>query len=72
MIGGIMIAFGFLTRWTTAAQLPTILGPVSVNILGNRTSESLIVSLIALFVCVFFFFYVSSKNAADYYFKMEQ
>ncbi|MBK0368472.1 DoxX family protein [Flavobacterium agrisoli] len=72
MIGGIMIAFGLLTRWATAAQIPILLGAVFVNILGTRTSEHLIVALIALLVCIFFFVYGSGKHSADYYFKMNQ
>lgn len=72
LIGGIMIAFGLLTRWATAAQLPILLGAVFINILGTRSSENLFVALLALLVCIFFFIYGSGKNSADYYLKMNQ
>ncbi len=72
MIGGIMIMFGLLTRWATGAQLPILLGAVLINLTGVRTTESFIVALIALLLCVFFFIYGSGKNSADYYFKMNQ
>ena len=72
MIGGIMIVFGLLTRWATGSQLPILLGAVFINVLGTRTSESLLVALIALLLCIFFFIYGSGKHSADYYFKMNQ
>lgn len=72
MIGGIMIAFGLLTRWAIAAQLPVLFGAVLVNSLGHMHSESLLLAIVVLLVCIFFLFYGSGKHSADYYFKMQQ
>lgn len=72
MIGGIMIVFGLLTRWAIAAQLPILFGAVLVNFMGQMHSQSLILALVVLIVCVFFLFYGSGKHSADYYFKMQQ
>ncbi len=72
MIGGIMISFGLLTRWATAAQLPILFGAVLINVFGTRTSESALVALIALVLCLFFFIYGSGKHSADYHLKMNQ
>lgn len=71
MIGGIMIAFGLLTRWAILAQLPILLGAIVVNFLGEMHSQSLLLALSVLIVCVFFLFYGGGKHSADYYFKME-
>jgi len=72
MIGGIMIIFGLLTRWAIAAQLPILFGAVLVNFMGQMHSESLILALVVLLICIFFLFYGSGKHSADYYFKMQQ
>nr|WP_315223433.1 DoxX family protein [uncultured Flavobacterium sp.] len=72
MIGGIMIVFGLLTRWAIAAQLPILFGAVLVNFMGQMHSESLILAVVVLIICVFFLFYGSGKHSADYYFKMQQ
>ena len=72
MIGGIMIAFGLLTRWAIAAQLPVLFGAVLVNSMGNMRSESLLLALAVLLLCIFFLIYGGGKNSADYYFKMQQ
>jgi putative oxidoreductase len=72
MIGGIMIAFGLLTRWAIIAQLPILLGAVIVNFMGEMHSQSLLLALLILAACVFFLFYGGGKHSADYYFKMER
>lgn len=72
MVGGILIAFGLLTRWSVAAQLPILIGAVAINFVGEMHTGNLILSLVALFLCIFFFFYGSGKHSADYYFKMQQ
>ncbi|GIZ08234.1 DoxX family protein [Flavobacterium sp. UMI-01] len=72
MIGGIMIVFGLLTRWAITAQLPILLGAVIVNIMGDMPSQNLLIAVLTLAVCIFFMFYGSGKNSADYYFKMQQ
>lgn len=72
MIGGIMIVFGLLTRWAIAAQLPVLFGAVIINLIGNMRSESLLLAIVTLLLCIFFIFYGSGKHSADYYFKMQQ
>jgi uncharacterized membrane protein YphA (DoxX/SURF4 family) len=72
MVGGIMIAFGLLTRWAILAQLPILIGAIIVNFMGQMHSQNLLMALLILGICTFFLFYGSGKNSADYYFKMEQ
>lgn len=72
MIGGIMIVFGLLTRWAIIAQLPILIGAVIINFMGEMNIQNLFIALITLAICVFFMFYGSGKNSADYYFKMEK
>ena len=72
MVGGIMIAFGLLTRWAIIAQLPILTGAIIVNFMGQMHSQNLLLALLVLGICVFFLFYGSGKNSADYFFKMEQ
>lgn len=72
MIGGILIAFGLLTRWAIIAQLPILIGAILVNFMGKMHSDNLFLALATLAVCLFFLVYGSGKNSADYYFKMSQ
>lgn len=72
IMGGIMIAFGLLTRWALIAQLPILLGAVLINFLGTMNLTNLIVSLIVLAVSIFYTIYGSGKHSADYFFKMQK
>jgi uncharacterized membrane protein YphA (DoxX/SURF4 family) len=72
IIGGIMIAFGLLTRWAIIAQLPILIGAIVVNFMGEMQSQNLLLALLILGIYIFFLFYGSGKNSADYYFKMQQ
>lgn len=72
MMGGLMIAFGLLTRWSIVAQLPILIGAVAVNFMGSFNTQNFILASLTLIVCVFFLFYGSGKHSADYYFKMQQ
>ena len=72
MVGGIMIVFGLLTRWAIIAQLPILLGAITVNLIGNMHSQSILLAFLTLVICLFFLFYGSGKNSADYYFKMQE
>jgi cbb3-type cytochrome oxidase subunit 3 len=40
--------------------------------MGHMRSESLILAILVLLVCIFFLFYGGGKHSADYYFKMQQ
>ena len=72
LIGGILIAFGLLTRWSVAAQLPLLFGAVVINFVGEMNIANLIIASVVLLLCIFFLFYGSGKHSADYYLKMQQ
>jgi len=72
VIGGLLIVFGLLTRWATLAQLPLIIGAVIINFVGDMNTTNLILSIVALILCVFFTIYGSGKHSVDYYLKMQQ
>ena len=72
VIGGLLIIFGLLTRWATLAQLPLIIGAVIINFAGEMNTTDLILSLVALVLCIFFTVYGSGKHSVDYYLKMQQ
>lgn len=72
MVGGVMIIFGLLTRWSIMAQIPILLGAFLVNFIGEMNAGNLVLSFLLLAICVFFLFYGSGKHSADYYFKMQQ
>lgn len=71
-IGGILLFFGLLTRWTIIAQLPILIGAILINFVGEMDTTNLILASITFLVCVFFLLYGSGKHSADYYFKMQQ
>ncbi|AUS06632.1 DoxX family protein [Pseudotamlana carrageenivorans] len=71
-IGGVLIAFGLLTRWAIIAQLPILIGAILINFVGEMHVNNLIVAISALLVCSFFLVYGSGRHSADYYFKMQQ
>ncbi|WP_109299690.1 DoxX family protein [Aquimarina sp. AU474] len=72
LIGGIMIAFGLLTRWSVTVQLPLLIGAVLINFLGEMNAANLVIASVILVLCVFFLFYGSGKHSVDYYLKMQQ
>ena len=71
-IGGILIAFGLLTRWAIIAQLPILIGAILINFYGPFDNNNLLLASVTLLVCIFFAIYGSGKNSVDYYFKMQQ
>ncbi len=72
LIGGLLISFGLLTRWSIIAQLPILLGAIIINFIGDMNVVYLITACITMITCVFFLFYGSGKHSVDYYLKMEQ
>ncbi len=72
LVGGILIAFGLLTRWSVMAQLPLLLGAVLINFIGEMNVSNLIIASIILLLCIFFLLYGSGKHSVDYYLKMQQ
>lgn len=71
-IGGILIAFGLLTRWAIVAQIPILIGAILINFVGEMNTSNLILAIVVLLVCAFFLLYGSGKHSLDYYFKMQQ
>jgi len=72
LIGGVLIAFGLLTRWSVAAQLPLLIGAVVINFVGAMNISNFITALIIFLICIFFLIYGSGKHSVDYYLKMQQ
>ena len=72
IVGGILIVFGLLTRWSIIAQLPILIGAVVLNFMGEMHSQNLFLSLLTLSICLFFLVYGSGKHSADYHFKMQE
>ncbi len=72
LIGGILIAFGLLTRWSVIGQLPLLIGAIAINFVGEMSISNLIIAGVILLLCVFFLFYGSGKHSVDYYLKMQQ
>ncbi|EZH74522.1 DoxX family protein [Aquimarina atlantica] len=72
LIGGLLISFGLLTRWSVTAQLPLLVGAVLINFVGEMNVANLVIASIILLLCVFFLFYGSGKHSVDYYLKMQQ
>ena len=72
LVGGILIAFGLLTRWALAVQLPILIGAIAINFVGPMDTGNLILATIILLLAVFFIFYGSGKHSVDYYLKMGQ
>ncbi|WP_366519997.1 DoxX family membrane protein [uncultured Aquimarina sp.] len=58
LIGGIVIAFGLLTRWSVAVQLPLLIGAIIVSFVGDLHIVNLVFTSVVLFLCVFFMVYV--------------
>ena len=71
-LGGILIFFGLLTRWSLIVQLPILLGAIIINFMGEMHSQNLLLSIVTLSICFSFIIYGSGKHSADYYFKMQE
>jgi uncharacterized membrane protein YphA (DoxX/SURF4 family) len=71
-LGGILIAFGLLTRWAIIAQIPILIGAIAINFIGEMDSGNLILAIVTLLICGFFLIYGSGRRSADYYLKMQQ
>ncbi|MBZ0328161.1 MAG: DoxX family protein [Altibacter sp.] len=71
-IGGLLIAFGLLTRWAVLAQLPILIGAVLINFIGEMHTTNLILSIVVLLTCIFFLFYGSGRHSVDKYLKMQK
>ena len=72
LIGGLLIIFGLLTRWSIIAQLPIIIGAVIINLGQQGNASETTLALVTLMLSIFFLIYGSGKRSADYYFKMQK
>lgn len=70
LVGGLLIAFGLLTRWALVAQLPILLGAILINFVGIMNPAALVEVLVVSLLTVFFIIYGSGKHSADYMMKM--
>lgn len=70
LVGGLLIAFGLLTRWALIAQLPILIGAILINFVGVMVPGQLVEALVVLLLTAFFIFYGSGKHSADYMMKM--
>lgn len=70
LVGGILIAFGLLTRWAIAVQLPILIGAILINFMGEMNVGNLILATVVLLISIFFLIYGSGKHSADYMMKM--
>ncbi|APG60006.1 DoxX family protein [Christiangramia salexigens] len=70
LVGGLLIAFGLLTRWALIAQLPILIGAILINFVGVMNPGNLIEALVVFVFTIFFMFYGSGKHSIDYYLKM--
>ena len=71
-LGGMLIAFGLLTRWAIIAQIPILIGAIAINFVGELNSYNLMLATITFLIFLFFLIYGSGKHSLDYYFKMQQ
>ncbi|MDI9310150.1 MAG: DoxX family protein [Limnohabitans sp.] len=71
VVGGIMIIVGLLTRWVILVQIPILIGAAIINITGKMEIQNFVLALVMLGVFIFFFFFGSGKNSADYYLNMQ-
>ncbi|MFD0975886.1 DoxX family protein [Salinimicrobium gaetbulicola] len=71
LVGGLLIAFGLLTRWALIAQLPILIGAIVINFAGTMFVGNFLLALAALLLTAFFIYYGSGKHSLDYYFKMQ-
>lgn len=71
-VGGLLIAFGLLTRWAIIVQLPILIGAVFINFIGPMNVVNLILSTSVLLISIFFLIYGSGRRSVDKYLKMQQ
>ena len=70
LVGGLLIAFGLLTRMAIAVQIPILLGAILINFVGVMNVGNLVQAIVVLLISIFFIIYGSGKHSADYMIKM--
>jgi putative oxidoreductase len=68
--GGLLIAFGLLTRLSCLFQLPIVAGAVLINFTLTMDYSNLIQASVALLMTVFFIIYGSGRHSVDYSMKL--
>lgn len=68
--GGILIAFGLLTRLAIGLQLPILIGAVAVNFIFVMEPVNLLWSSIVLILAIGFLIIGSGRHSVDYRLKM--
>lgn len=70
--GGILIAFGLLTRLACIVQLPIVVGAVLFHFMGETIdSVEFTQAILALACTVFFIVFGSGKHSVDYTLKLQ-
>lgn len=72
LVGGLLIAFGLLTRWAIAVQIPILIGAIMINFVGVMSGARLLEASLVFLISLFFLVYGSGKHSVDYYMKMNQ
>ncbi len=70
LFGGVLVAFGLLTRLSLLIQLPILIGAVAVNFMGNMNIDNMVQASIIVLLAIFFIIYGSGKHSVDYSLKM--
>lgn len=68
--GGLLIAFGLLTRLSCLFQLPIVAGAVWINFAVAMDIGNLVQASAALILTAFFLVYGSGKHSVDYSMKL--
>lgn len=66
LAGGILVAFGLLTRLSIAIQFPILIGAVLINFTGELVEWNLLQAMFGLVIGGFFLFFGSGKHSVDY------
>jgi uncharacterized membrane protein YphA (DoxX/SURF4 family) len=75
LMGGLMIAIGFKTRWAAAFQIPILLGAIILNLVpgnGMALYSQFAISILTLVFLIAFFIYGSGPYSVDEYFKRSE
>ena len=66
-VGGFFLIFGLFTRISAAFLIPVAIGAVIANSLGPVNGLDLILAVVTLAACLYFFFNGPGKRSADHY-----
>jgi putative oxidoreductase len=70
LTGGVLVAFGMITRLALLFQLPILIGAVIINITADLGTWNLVLAVLGLVGGLFFFVIGSGKHSVDYNLKM--